>query len=1399
MDGVRLAGPIDFGDPKEWQELTSRRNSFGRPNSGGQLGGRADFDGLIDLIQQETSANWTEANGTGGTIADYETMLSLIINQSRSIEPQVAAQFFDTLANTKGTIVAINSHGNYQVINGLNEGQLKAFGKDGMRVLPQMAAAETGDWNPIVVTGDDGKTTVSFRLPNRSTAWKLQSRGINAETLSGQTEVEIIARKDLFGSLKTPFAFAQGDKAQLLAEVHNAVIKKGEKILVKLKATNGDKSTEQKRTVISKGPGIAEVTFPINIADGSQLEFELTVTSGDESDVSRTVIPIRPFGLPVFATAGGSAAQNTLAFIGHDKKLAVEDRHLEIVIGPSINRTLLDAVLGSGLTAFDSSAFLPHSGLERAVSDVIGGIGLLKMTGGSRTADTPEAQTLSGRIQAAVGQLVSAQRDDGGWSWSGRPAASKSDRYLSSRMVWALSSARGAGFAVPTETFDKAVQFLRTAFTATNQSDREAQAIILHGLAEAGVADFAFANRLYRERNNLSPSGLLHVALVLSKLDRKQMAGELLQLVKIPIDADMANGNKVDLAIRGTRWTPEKANGPAIAALADWFSRTKQTGEKYTLSVFVNDRLVEKIAVDPSIDGSRRLKVPDEFLAADKPQQRINFDIEGRGRFSYSAVLSGFVPADKLKATTNDWRITRSYEPAQRMLDGKLIPRGFGIARRYEPFRNPLTQLPMGERGEVTLQVRRNNVRGVRDEQFDYLVVVEPIPAGTMVLRESIRGSFERFEIAPGTITFYVGDLPRPGDIRYTLVGYLPGSYRAAPTVVRSFYRPERIAIAKSKSLALLARGEKSADAYKLTPAERYEFGKRLIAKGEHAAASEHLTALFTGWQLNANIYQEVVRLLFTASLAIGKDDAIVEYFEIIKERYPEVEIDFDSILRVSAAYRELGEYERSYLVYRATVEGSFQRESQIAGFLDARGEFVRAVQVLENVLRQYPAESYIATATYSLAGEVYGKAAEAAANTKLRDAKITRVDLIAASIEMFDHFLSTWPTDPAADQVSFSMASAYLDLERYETTIARCEDFAKRYPDSKLLDSFWYVIGYSQFALSHHDEALKMCRKVAEWKRKDRQAGVDTAALNKWQAIYIMGQVYHSLGKPAEAITEYERVGERFADAAEAIRFFNRKAIELPEVTTVKPGDMAGVKLSFRNVAKANVKVYRIDLLKFGLMQRNLNRITAINLAGIRPYHELDLKLGDGKDYQDRKQEMKLPLKEEGAYLVVCRGENLYASGLVLVSPLVLEIQEDVVSGRVRVTVKDDVKDQYTRDVHVKVIGTRNSDFTSGETDLRGIFAADAIGGQSTVIARAGDDRYAFYRGKTSLRPQDEKKKGNKSAAPESQQKPADANGDGLLKNIFNSNSTIQQEQRLNYKNLLRNNDRGVKVKKAF
>jgi hypothetical protein len=727
------------------------------------------------------------------------------------------------------------------------------------------------------------------------------------------------------------------------------------------------------------------------------------------------------------------------------------------------------------------------------------------------------------------------------------------------------------------------------------------------------------------------------------------------------------------------------------------------------------------------------------------------------------------------------------------MLDGKAIPRGFGVLQgSYTAFRNPLTQLPLGERGLVSLTVTRHDWNS---PDRDYLVVTEPIPSGCSVLPNSVTGGFDRYEISPGAITFYVGNRQYSQTMSYTLVGYLPGGYKAAPTVVHSFYRPDRIAVAGIKPLAVLARGAKTKDKYRLSPQELYEYGKRLLAKRDYKAADGYLTTLFADWNLRPDVYKDVVLSLFRTAREVKRNDALVKFFEIIKEKYPEVEIDFDAILQVAAAYRDLGEYERSYLVYRATIEASFQRESQIAGFLNARQEFVRSVQIMETLLANYPAESYIATSTYALAQEVYGKAGELAANKKLRDAGLTKAGLIATNIRMLDHFLSTWPKDPAVDQASFAMLNSYLDLENYKTAIARATKFAQRYPQSKLLDSFWYVIGYSQFALGRHDDALKMVQKVADAKVKDPATGVEVAAANKWQAIYIMGQIYHSLGQPQKAIPEYKRVKNRFPDAEQSIEFFTRKAISLPEVATVKPGDAAKVELKFRNVAAANVKVYRIDLLKFGLMQRNLNRITAINLAGIRPFHEQTVKLGDGHDYRDRKQDLSLPLKKEGAYLVVCRGENLYASGLVLVSPLTLEVQEDAVSGRVRVTVKDRTADSYAKNVHVKVIGSANPQFVSGDTDLRGIFVADAIRGTSTIIAKADANRYAFYRGKTSL--------GVVPNAPPAAQAPAKrpeqqkgSGKDGLLKNLRMQNSIFNDDNRKQYKQLLENKSQGVKAK---
>jgi hypothetical protein len=168
-----------------------------------------------------------------------------------------------------------------------------------------------------------------------------------------------------------------------------------------------------------------------------------------------------------------------------------------------------------------------------------------------------------------------------------------------------------------------------------------------------------------------------------------------------------------------------------------------------------------------------------------------------------------------------------------------------------------------------------------------------------------------------------------------------------------------------------------------------------------------------------------------------------------------------------------------------------------------------------------------------------------------------------------------------------------------------------------------------------------------------------------------------------------------------------------------------------------------------------------------------------------------------------VGRGENLHASGLVLVSPLTIDVQEDAPAGRVRVTVKNSQKDDYIAEAHAKVIGSRNSEFISGASDLRGVFVAEGIQGKSTVIAQVDDSRYAFFRGQTELGPPPAPANAPPSqepAAPQAKTGKSLSNEAQLLEQLEGGNRAIQQRQNEwldnNYKMPANS---GVKAQSAF
>ncbi len=596
------------------------------------------------------------------------------------------------------------------------------------------------------------------------------------------------------------------------------------------------------------------------------MQFELVVRAAGHEDIVERSIPLRPYGVPVFTAASGSSTADGTVWLEAPEGMPAESASMQILVGPTVERSLLDIVLAPAPWCQLEVGRLA-SGLDSATSDVMASLGLQKLLGGSREAGGPEALALDSRIRGSVSLLLSAQNDDGGWSWTGTPGAA-SNRYASCRIVWAMTLARKAGYVVPDAAYNKALGYLRNQVAATDNADYESKAILLHVLAVAGQGDFALANRLYRDRNALSSAALAHLALSFAAMDRKATAEEILGLLEKRNLDDTASRRSAAqgvlpwshspaelralyaLAIQevspkspkakelvdwlmahrtGNRWAPEKATGPAALAACRWFADSRFTGERYKLTVFVNDVQVKVLDIDPAA-GSQWIDVPRKSLKPGaKGKQRVNFQIAGRGRYTYQCILGGFVPADKLKSTASSWAVQRYYEPAPLELDGREIPRGFGVLEgQFQTFRNPLDQLPVGRRGVVNIELQRQVEWNTPEERLEYLVVTEPIPSGTTVIEKSVSGPFEHFEIGAGEITFYIGSRPGLGTIHYELYGYVPGKYAVGPTIVRNAHRPEQLLVTATKTLTVLKQGAKSADPYRLTPQELYELGKRL-------------------------------------------------------------------------------------------------------------------------------------------------------------------------------------------------------------------------------------------------------------------------------------------------------------------------------------------------------------------------------------------------------------------------------------------------------------------------------------------------------------------------------------------------------------------------------------------
>lgn len=1296
---------------------------------------------------------------------------------------------------------------------------------------PRRERPEAGWWDGSIITNAQGKATVHVPMPESTTKWQLVARGATVETLVGQSMATVTTREDFFIEIKSPRAAMEGDAIQVLARLHDLTGYEGP-VGFQLIVSSGEKTFTRLTETINLVKGeAAEVLFDaFDVPAVGVLDITVAATTrqGETSlsDAVTTGIVVQPYGIQYAAHGGGAGSGSARLLLTLPDDMTYASRWLTVAVGPDLQQRIIDMALSARpiIRAEGGLQPPPIPGAPRSYghthgSELLAAVSGLRYAGATNTAEADRAR-LRERVRSLVSALIATQHQDGGWSWGGWK---RHDFSVTATSYWALSAARSQGITVSDSAMDRAAALLSQLYQQAASADHEQKAILLHALSVEGHADFKLANSLYRDRNALSPVALAYTALTLANLNREDMATEVLAVLEShAVSADVAGrrlaswgepsqyhtwlNDRVEttavallalMEVRPTATLVEPAaqyllqqhgcfgfangrsRGPGVAALAQYFEQGQFADADFELSIAVNGEHVRRITGD----GSTPLVIFD--IAAEKLQEgenEIAFDFQGRGGYAYAATLRGFSSQFK------DPRSFRGpYLHSRRYHHAPLEYRGVELSATST---SPVKNLEIGQRTRVYVDVYDYGYGG-------YMIVEESLPAGATLVPGSIQGGgFSHHEVRDGKIIMYIPNGGVLRDYSYELVGYATGEYRTLPTVIRDAFDPSRMRVHKPAEINVLAPGEASDDPYEMNDAERYALGRAYFNDGLYREALGYLWPLFD----RDNKYQErdVARMLLWSYTTEDhfNADRVVAAFELLSVRHPDLNIPFNRILRVGEAYRYIGEFERAWLVYRATIESSFRNDSMISAVLEDEGQMLASFAYQENLWWEYPDIADVAASYFALAQTIYDESPNAhrlaanklvlpglpAADEAPEEAEpVTRVSMLVGAIQLLDEFLALYPRSPLRDDAAFSMTNAFLDLKDYEAVVRLAGAHAEQFADSDFETSFQYMEALGWFWQRAYSEALEAARIVADGDSRDRDF-----------ARYILGQIYHAEGQPGQAIGWYEKVSELYPDAGEAIEYFRRKAISLDEVSIFKPGEPVEIALDYRNIKDTSLQVYKVDLMKLYLREKNLSNITEVNLAGIAPQLVTSFELGDGLDYVDKERTAQLDLTEEGAYLVICRGDNLFASGLVLITPLEIEVQEDAASGRVRVNLTNAVDAVRPAEVHVKVIGSASGTFESGETDLRGIFVADGVSGTVTAIARDADARYAFYRGETWIGAPQAPQAGQQIM----QQRKAPAVDYNM--NLRQQQMELQLQNRADFDAYRRGGSKGVEVQKA-
>ena len=203
---------------------------------------------------------------------------------------------------------------------------------------PRERFAETAYWNPLVVTGKDGKARVTFKAPNGPVGLSHHGPRSHGRRHAGRSDDFVVdGPQELLRRSQAARARSRRETSRGSSRACTMPNVTG-KLALRLNIYAGGRDEVFPTTIDLKQDGVDEVLFePFEVPETDSVRLTLTGAVGAVSDELVAEVPVRPWGVQVVASESGTGTDSNTIFVGLPAGRTYDNPEMLIVLSPTLS------------------------------------------------------------------------------------------------------------------------------------------------------------------------------------------------------------------------------------------------------------------------------------------------------------------------------------------------------------------------------------------------------------------------------------------------------------------------------------------------------------------------------------------------------------------------------------------------------------------------------------------------------------------------------------------------------------------------------------------------------------------------------------------------------------------------------------------------------------------------------------------------------------------------------------------------------------------------------------------------------------------------------------------------------------------------------------------------------